>query len=75
MTKYFAQKRLSDLPPSDPRSAMDSLFPPTPPDSSPVAGPGGQQRNTSSTYRSGVGIGRNGSRGYNAAEDEAREQV
>ena len=58
---------------------MESLFPPTPPDSSPVmAGPGqtGQQRNTSSaaTYRSlgaAGGVGRNGGRGgYYAAEDE-----
>ena len=53
---------------------MESLFPPTPPDRSPV-GPGGQQRNTSSAaaYRSsGVGVGRNGGGrgGYNAAEDE-----
>ena len=51
---------------------MEALFPPTPPDRSPV-GPG-QQRNTSSaaTYRSsGVGGGRNGGgRGYYAAEDE-----
>ena len=59
------------------RSAMESLFPPTPPDRSPV-GPGGQQRNTSSaaTYRSGVGVGRNGGGrgGYNAAEDEVKRE-
>ena len=64
---------------------MESLFPPTPPDSSPVmAGPGqtGQQRNTSSaaTYRSSAavgGVGRNGGGGrdgYYAAEDEVGEQ-